>query len=88
MFKNARWITAGDDFKECLPSFQKKISFKCAVKKATAYITAYGVYDFITNLENELFLARIADTVARIETDEELLASVTIKQVAPNYTYR
>jgi hypothetical protein len=50
--------------------------------------SAYGVYDFITNLENELFLARIADTVARIETDEELLASVTIKQVAPNYTYR
>ena len=50
--------------------------------------SAYGVYDFITNLENELFLARIADTVARIETDDELLASVTIKQVAPNYTYR
>ena len=48
----------------------------------------YGVYDFINNLENELFLARIADTVARIETDDDLLASVTIKQAAPNYTYR
>lgn len=50
--------------------------------------STYGVYDFINNLENELFLARIADTVARIETDDELLASVTLKQVAPNYDYR
>lgn len=50
--------------------------------------TAYGVYDFINNLENELFLARIADYVARIETNDELLASVTLKQVAPNYNYR
>lgn len=61
-----------------------------ADKKNAQWFTdsAYGVYDFMNNLENELFLARIADTVARIETDDELLASVTIKQVAPNYNYR
>ena len=61
-----------------------------ADKKNAQWFTdsAYGVYDFMNNLENELFLERIADTVARIETDDELLASVTIKQVAPNYNYR
>lgn len=46
MFENAKWITAGADFKECLPSFQKIFTAKSDVKKATAYITAYGVYDF------------------------------------------
>ncbi len=46
MFEKAKWITAGSDFKESLPSFQKKFTFKGAVKKATAYLTAYGVYDF------------------------------------------
>lgn len=50
--------------------------------------TAYGVYDFMNNLENELFLARIASYAERIETDDDLLASATIKQVAPNYDYR
>lgn len=50
--------------------------------------STYGVYDFMNNLENDLFLKRIADHVARIETDDELLASVTLKQVAPNYNYR
>ena len=46
MFKNAKWITAGKDFKESLPSFQKKFAPKGEVEKATAYMTAYGVYDF------------------------------------------
>ena len=46
MFENAKWITAGKDFKECLPSFQKKWTAKGAIKKATAYMTAFGVYDF------------------------------------------
>lgn len=46
MFEKAKWITAGSDFKESLPSFQKNFTFKGAVKKATAYLTAYGVYDF------------------------------------------
>ena len=46
MFEKAKWITAGADFKECLPAFQKKFTAKGAVKKATAYMTAFGVYDF------------------------------------------
>ena len=46
MFEHAKWITAGADFKECLPSFQKKFSAKGAIKKATAYMTAFGVYNF------------------------------------------
>ena len=46
MFENAKWITAGSDFKECLPSFQKKFNPNGEIKKATAYMTAYGVYDF------------------------------------------
>ena len=47
-----------------------------------------GVYDFINNLENELFLTRIEPYVARVEVNEELLSSITLKQVAPNYYYR
>lgn len=50
--------------------------------------TAYGVYDFMNNLENELFLTRIAGHVARVETDDELFASITLKQAALNYNYR
>lgn len=46
MFNAAKWITAGKDFTETLPSFQKHFSSKGEIKKATAYITAYGVYDF------------------------------------------
>ena len=46
MFETAKWITAGKDFKECLPSFQKKFTAKGDIKKATAYMTAFGVYDF------------------------------------------
>ena len=47
-----------------------------------------GVYDFVNNLENELFLKRIAPYVDRIEVDEEQLNSLTLKQVTPNYYYR
>lgn len=46
MFENAKWITTGSDFMESLPSFQKKFAPKGEVRKATAYITSYGVYDF------------------------------------------
>lgn len=46
MFRIAKWITAGKDFKETLPSFQKHFSSKGEIKKATAYITAYGVTIF------------------------------------------
>lgn len=47
-----------------------------------------GVYDFINNLENELFLTRITPYADRAEVDEEQLNSITLKQVAPNYSYR
>ena len=46
MFENAKWITAGADFKECLPDFRKKFTARGAIGKATAYMTAFGVYDF------------------------------------------
>ena len=46
MFENAKWITAGNDFKESLPNFRKTWTAKNTVKKATAYMTAFGVYDF------------------------------------------
>lgn len=46
MFENAKWITAGEEFKECLPNFRKNWTAKAAVKKATAYMTAFGVYNF------------------------------------------
>lgn len=50
--------------------------------------SAYGVYDFMNNLENDLFLARLSAYAEKIETDDGLLATVTIKQVNPNYDYR
>ena len=42
MFENAKWITAGKDFKECLPNFRKAFTAKGPIKKATAYMTAFG----------------------------------------------
>lgn len=51
MFELAKWITAGGDFKESLPSFQKRFDPKGTIRKATAYITAFGVYDFFVNGE-------------------------------------
>ena len=50
--------------------------------------SAYGVYDFMNNLENDLFLTRLSAYAEKIETDDDLLATVTIKQVNPNYDYR
>ena len=46
MFETAKWITAGKEFRESLPSFQKHFAAKGQIIQATAYITAYGVYDF------------------------------------------
>lgn len=50
--------------------------------------SAYGVYDFMNNLENDLFLTRLSAYAEKIGTDDDLLATVTIKQVNPNYDYR
>jgi alpha-L-rhamnosidase len=49
MFEHAKWITAGQNFKESLPSFQKHFSPKGQVAKATAHMTAFGVYDFFVD---------------------------------------
>ena len=49
MFESAKWITAGADFKESLPSFQKSFTPKGKIKQATAHMTAYGVFDFFIN---------------------------------------
>ena len=50
--------------------------------------SAYGVFDFINNLENELFLTVLAPYTERIESDDELLDSLSLKTVAPNYYYK
>lgn len=50
--------------------------------------SVYGVFDFVTNLENDLFIKRLAPYAERIVCDEELLESVSLKSVEPNYYYR
>ena len=50
--------------------------------------STYGVFDFINNLENQLFLKVLEPYTARIETNDQLLDSVTLKDVAPNYYYK
>lgn len=50
--------------------------------------STYGVFDFINNLENELFLAVLEPYAERIESDAELLDSISLKTVAPNYYYK
>ncbi len=47
----------------------------------------YGVYDFIANLENDLFLAVLEPYTERIATDSELLDSVSLKSTPANYNY-
>ena len=50
--------------------------------------STYGVFDFINNLENKLILTVLAPYTERIESDDELLDSISLKTVAPNYYYR
>lgn len=50
--------------------------------------SSYGVFDFINNLENELFLKRIEAHVARVESNKDALDSIRLKDVVPNYYYR
>ena len=46
MLNNVQWIRTAADFSGSLPTFRKSWQAKGAVKQATAYVTAYGVYDF------------------------------------------
>lgn len=50
--------------------------------------STYGVFDFINNLENQLFLKVLEPYTQRIECDDELLDSVSLKDVNPNYYYK
>ncbi len=50
--------------------------------------STYGVYDFINNLENDLFLTVLAPYADRVVTDSELLDSISLKKVSPNYYYK
>ena len=50
--------------------------------------STYGVFDFINNLENELFLTELAPYTERIESDDQLLDSISLKTVAANYYYK
>ena len=46
MLKQVQWIRTAADFSESLPTFCKFWQAKGPVRQATAYITAYGVYNF------------------------------------------
>lgn len=50
--------------------------------------TTYGVFDFMNNLENQLFLKVLEPYTARIEYNDPLLDSISLKDVAPNYYYK
>ena len=47
----------------------------------------YGIYDFLSNLQNSLLLTKLEDYKKRISVDTDLLNSVTLRDVEPNYSY-
>ena len=49
MLKRAKWIYAGVDMQGVLPIFQKRVRFSRIPKRAIAYVSAMGVYDFFVN---------------------------------------
>lgn len=49
--------------------------------------SSFGVYDFNTNLKNDLFTAVISEYTDRITTDEEILNSASLRDAVPNYYY-
>ena len=49
--------------------------------------TAYGVYDFNSNLKNDLFTAVLAENHDDIIVDETILNSASIRDAVPNYYY-
>lgn len=60
-------------------------------EKFTNYFSdeTYGVFDFIFNLKNELYAARLANYISDVVVDEELLekSGLTIKTAVPNFYY-
>ena len=49
--------------------------------------TNYGVYDFNENLKNELFGTVLSKYHDKIETDDTLLETYTLRDAVPNYHY-
>lgn len=49
--------------------------------------TAYGVYDFNSNLKNDLFTAVLAEYHDDITVDEAILNSASLRDAVPNYYY-
>ena len=47
----------------------------------------YGVYDFASNLKNDLFNAALADYHEKIEVDKDILSSASLRDIKPNYYY-
>jgi hypothetical protein len=60
-------------------------------EKFTNYFSdeTYGVFDFIFNLKNELYAARLANYISDVVVDEALLekSGLTIKTAVPNFYY-
>ena len=49
--------------------------------------SAFGVYDFNSNLKNDLFTAVLAEYHDKIAVDEEILGASTLRDAVPNYYY-
>ena len=49
--------------------------------------SVYGVYDFNSNLKNDLYNEVLAEYYAKITVDEEILNSTSLRDAVPNYYY-
>lgn len=49
--------------------------------------TAFGVYDFNSNLKNDLFTAVLSEYHDKITVDEAILNASTLRDAVPNYYY-
>ena len=49
--------------------------------------TAFGVYDFNSNLKNDLYSAVLAEYHDKIAVNEEILGASTLRTAVPNYYY-
>lgn len=49
MIRKAKWISSAVDTDGALPVFEKRVEIIKKLKKATAYVSAMGVYDFFIN---------------------------------------
>ena len=47
----------------------------------------YNIYDFLTNLKNELLLEKLAPNKEKVSVNETLWKNYQIKDAVPNYYY-